>query len=52
MEEDVWCIDFRGLLTLCLSKENYQSFGHPGTKLPFSKHLPDRYREFLSVEPE
>ncbi|KAL0953968.1 hypothetical protein HGRIS_005128 [Hohenbuehelia grisea] len=33
--EDVWCIDTRGLLTLCVSKETYQALGLMGRRLPF-----------------
>ncbi|RDB23461.1 Ribonuclease P protein subunit p40 [Hypsizygus marmoreus] len=35
--DDVWCIDPRGLLTLSVSKETYETLGLLGTKLPFKK---------------
>ncbi|KAG6381716.1 ribonuclease P 40kDa subunit-domain-containing protein [Boletus reticuloceps] len=40
--DDTWCIDPRGILTLCVSKSLYEQLGLVGTKLPFKK-CPDRY---------
>ncbi|KAF8448910.1 hypothetical protein L210DRAFT_3388089 [Boletus edulis BED1] len=40
--DDTWCIDPRGVLTLCVSKSLYEQLGLVGTKLPFKK-CPDRY---------
>jgi len=37
-EDDVWCIDPRGLLTLSLSKDTYEKLGLVGKKLPFKNH--------------
>ncbi|KAJ7281382.1 ribonuclease P 40kDa subunit-domain-containing protein [Mycena rebaudengoi] len=36
--DDVWCLDPRGLLTLHLAKESYQTLGLTGKKLPFKGH--------------
>ncbi|KAF8835515.1 hypothetical protein BDN67DRAFT_1039622 [Paxillus ammoniavirescens] len=33
--DDTWCIDPRGVLTLCVSKNIYQRLGLVGKKLPF-----------------
>lgn len=33
--DDTWCIDPRGILTLCLSKQPYERLGLVGKKLPF-----------------
>ena len=33
--DDTWCIDPRGILTLCLSKQSYERLGLVGKKLPF-----------------
>ncbi|KAF4592903.1 hypothetical protein EYR38_008609 [Pleurotus pulmonarius] len=41
-DDDVWCIDPRGVLTLCLCKETYETLGLVGKKLPF-KGCPERY---------
>ncbi|TFK39770.1 ribonuclease P 40kDa subunit-domain-containing protein [Crucibulum laeve] len=37
-EDDAWCIDSRGLLTLSVSKEMYERLGLVGKKLPFKNH--------------
>ncbi|KAF8874453.1 ribonuclease P 40kDa subunit-domain-containing protein [Gymnopilus junonius] len=37
-EEDVWCIDTRGHLTLSVSKSTYERLGLVGQKLPFRNH--------------
>ncbi|KAJ3495714.1 hypothetical protein NLJ89_g10584 [Agrocybe chaxingu] len=37
-EDDAWCIDPRGHLTLSLGKETYQRLGLVGQKLPFKTH--------------
>ncbi|KAJ7879968.1 ribonuclease P 40kDa subunit-domain-containing protein [Mycena olivaceomarginata] len=36
--DDVWCLDSRGVLTLHLSAESYQTLGITGQKLPFKSH--------------
>lgn len=36
--DDVWCLDWRGVLTLHLSAESYQTLGITGQKLPFKSH--------------
>ncbi|KAJ7187913.1 ribonuclease P 40kDa subunit-domain-containing protein [Mycena filopes] len=36
--EDVWCLDPRGVLTLHLGPESYQTLGLTGTKVPFKGH--------------
>ncbi|KAJ7781979.1 ribonuclease P 40kDa subunit-domain-containing protein [Mycena maculata] len=36
--DDSWCLDPRGLLTLHLSPESYQTLGPTGKKLPFKAH--------------
>ncbi|KAF8216651.1 ribonuclease P 40kDa subunit-domain-containing protein [Mycena galopus ATCC 62051] len=36
--DDVWCLDPRGVLTLYLSPESYQTLGITGQKLPFKSH--------------
>jgi ribonuclease P/MRP protein subunit RPP40 len=37
-EDDIWCIDPRGHLTLSVSKETYERLGLVGKKLPFKIH--------------
>ena len=34
-EEDKWCVDPRGILTLSITKDTYQRLGLTGEKLPF-----------------
>ncbi|KDQ26575.1 hypothetical protein PLEOSDRAFT_1105479 [Pleurotus ostreatus PC15] len=41
-DDDVWCIDPRGILTFCLCKETYETLGLVGKKLPF-KGCPEQY---------
>ncbi|KAF8892214.1 hypothetical protein BD779DRAFT_1692954, partial [Infundibulicybe gibba] len=36
--QDVWCIDPRGLLTLCVAKETYERLGLVGVPLPAAYH--------------
>ncbi|KAJ7255472.1 hypothetical protein B0H12DRAFT_1233083 [Mycena haematopus] len=36
--DDVWCLDPRGVLTLHLSAESYQTLGITGQRLPFKSH--------------
>ncbi|KAF7370495.1 hypothetical protein MSAN_00681300 [Mycena sanguinolenta] len=36
--DDIWCIDPRGVLTLHLSAESYQTLGIVGQKFPFKSH--------------
>lgn len=36
--DDVWCIDPRGVLTLSVSKDTYERLGLVGKKLPFKTH--------------
>ncbi|KDR80766.1 hypothetical protein GALMADRAFT_264719 [Galerina marginata CBS 339.88] len=38
LEEDAWCIDPRGRLTLSVSKDTYERLGLVGQKLPFKNH--------------
>jgi len=33
--DDTWCIDPRGVLTLCVSKPLYEQLGLVGKRLPF-----------------
>ncbi|KAF9466137.1 ribonuclease P 40kDa subunit-domain-containing protein [Collybia nuda] len=40
--DDVWCIDPRGLLTLSVSKDTYERLGLVGRKLPFKTHADRR----------
>lgn len=44
-DDDVWCIDHRGLLTLSVSKDTYERLGLLGKKLTFGKELDERYGE-------
>ncbi|KAH7921230.1 hypothetical protein BV22DRAFT_1107313 [Leucogyrophana mollusca] len=39
---DTWCIDQRGVLTLCVSKTLYEQLGLVGRKMPF-KGCPEQY---------
>ncbi|KAH7890874.1 ribonuclease P 40kDa subunit-domain-containing protein [Phlebopus sp. FC_14] len=41
-DEDTWCIDPRGIMTLCVSKTLYEKLGLIGHKLPF-KGCPEQY---------
>ncbi|KAF9446903.1 hypothetical protein P691DRAFT_672584 [Macrolepiota fuliginosa MF-IS2] len=41
--EDVWCIDTRGILTLCACKETYERLGLVGQKMPFKHQSGERY---------
>ncbi|KAJ3876178.1 ribonuclease P 40kDa subunit-domain-containing protein [Lentinula edodes] len=36
-EEDVWCIDYRGVLTLSVCKDTYNGFGLVGKRVAFGK---------------
>lgn len=36
--DDVWCIDPRGVLTLSVSKDAYERLGLVGKELPFKTH--------------
>lgn len=40
--DDTWCVDPRGVLTLCVSKTLYEQLGLVGQKVPF-KGCPERY---------
>ncbi|KAF9038529.1 hypothetical protein BJ165DRAFT_395325 [Panaeolus papilionaceus] len=42
LSEDCWCIDYRGLLTLCVGKDTYERAGLVGKRLPF-KGFEDRH---------
>lgn len=44
--DDVWCIDHRGLLTLSVSKDTYERLGLVGKKLPFKTHTDQRGTSF------
>lgn len=45
-EDDIWCIDPRGHLTLSVSKDTYERLGIVGKKLPFKIHE-DRHGGFV-----
>ena len=45
-EDDIWCIDPRGHLTLSVSKDTYERLGLVGKKLPFKIH-DDRHGTFI-----
>jgi len=40
--DDTWCIDTRGVLTLCVARDTYQRLGLMGSKLPW-KHCEGQY---------
>ncbi|KAJ6581647.1 ribonuclease P 40kDa subunit-domain-containing protein [Mycena capillaripes] len=48
-EDDAWCLDPRGVLTLHLAAECYQTLGLPGRKLPFKGH--DEHTVSLPLQP-
>ncbi|KAG1834123.1 ribonuclease P 40kDa subunit-domain-containing protein [Suillus variegatus] len=48
---DTWCIDPRGVLTLCVSKSLYEQLGLIGKKLPF-KGCPEQYVIRIPVRQE
>lgn len=50
-DDDVWCIDHRGLLTLSVSKDTYERLGLLGKKLTFGKELDERYGELALPDP-
>lgn len=37
--DDVWCIDSRGVLTLAVCKETYETLGIVGDKLPWKQEM-------------
>ena len=37
-DDDVWCIDPRGVLTLSVAKETYEQLGLLGKSLPLNNH--------------
>ena len=41
--DDVWCIDTRGVLTVCVCKETYEKLGLVGQKMPFKNRSGERY---------
>ncbi|KDQ61504.1 hypothetical protein JAAARDRAFT_704816 [Jaapia argillacea MUCL 33604] len=42
--DDVWCLDPRGVLTLQVCKDTYETLGLVGTKLPFKlRRSPEQY---------
>lgn len=45
-EDDAWCLDPRGVLTISVSKGTYERAGLPGKKLPFKNHR-DLYGEWF-----
>ena len=45
-EDDVWCVDPRGHLTLSVCKDSYERLGLVGKKLPFKIH-DDRHGTLL-----
>lgn len=47
--DDTWCVDPRGILTLCVSKSLYEQLGLVGTKLPF-KGCPERHGASIFTE--
>lgn len=44
LTDDRWCIDLRGVLTLCVTKDTYERLGLVGSKLPF-KHCQEQYAQ-------
>jgi ribonuclease P/MRP protein subunit RPP40 len=48
---DTWCIDPRGVLTLCVSKSLYEQLGLIGKRLPF-KGCPEQYVIRIPVRQE
>ena len=42
--DDIWCIDPRGVLTLCVSKSLYERLGLVGRKMPF-KGCPEQFAQ-------
>ncbi|EAU90442.2 hypothetical protein CC1G_00826 [Coprinopsis cinerea okayama7 len=52
--QDVWCIDPRGVLSLCVCKETYESLGIVGKPLPFKgrsdQHDHDRIPELSTTK--
>ena len=50
-EDDIWCIDPRGHLTLSVSKDTYERLGIVGKKLPFKIHN-DRHGALLCLSSE
>ncbi|PPQ63107.1 hypothetical protein CVT24_005818 [Panaeolus cyanescens] len=40
--EDCWCVDYRGVLTMCVGKETYERLGFVGRRLTF-KGFEDRH---------
>lgn len=47
-DDDVWCIDPRGVLTLSVATETYEQLGLLGEPLPFKNHK-DQHGVFYSV---
>ena len=48
-EDDIWCIDPRGHLTLSVSKDTYERLGFVGKRLPFKIHE-DRHGAFIEFK--
>jgi len=42
-DDDVWCIDPRGVLTMCVCKETFEKMGLLGQKMPFRNRSGERY---------
>lgn len=41
--DDVWCVDTRGVLTMCVCKETYEKLGLVGQRMPFKNWSGERY---------
>lgn len=50
-QDDVWCIDPRAFLTICVSKETYERLGLTGQKLPFKTHSDCHRMSYFDVRP-
>ncbi|KAJ8591838.1 hypothetical protein M405DRAFT_813745 [Rhizopogon salebrosus TDB-379] len=50
--DDIWCIDPRGVLTLCVSKSLYEQLGLVGKTFPFKKGSSKQYVIRIPVKQE
>ena len=48
-DDDVWCIDPRGVLSLSVAKGTYEQLGLLGKPLPFNNNHKDQHGVFYSV---
>ena len=56
LDDDVWCLDTRGLLTLAVCKTTYERLGLVGKALPWKEHqdtysTPSSYTSLDSLTP-